>query len=115
MPSLTVDQRSSPCCESDSAARRKLLLHRLRTERPNSPIGRLASHHRGSGSGGGSGSGSGSGGGSIAPGEAGDQQWAPSLGCWDRVRIVTEATRALVYLHTAVGEKGVILHRDIKV
>lgn len=84
---------------SDSAVRRKLLLHRLRTERPNSPIGRLASHGRGS----------------SAPG---GQQWdaeAPSLGCWDRVRIVTEATRALVYLHTAIGEKGVILHRDVKV
>lgn len=32
----------------------------------------------------------------------------------ERLRILRDATRALVYLHTPAGGKGVVLHRDVK-
>ena len=36
------------------------------------------------------------------------------LGWRERLRIVRDVTRALVYLHTPSGKKGVVLHRDVK-
>jgi len=38
----------------------------------------------------------------------------PALTWRERLRVVRDATRALVYLHTPTGTKGVVLHRDVK-
>ena len=38
----------------------------------------------------------------------------PPLGWRERLRIVRDVTRALVYLHTPSGKKGIVLHRDVK-
>ena len=42
-------------------------------------------------------------------------EWAP-LSFLERLRIIRDATRALIYLHEASpgGGKGVVLHRDVK-
>ena len=45
------------------------------------------------------------------------QRFVPALGPlgWrERVRILRDVTRALLYLHTPKGHKGVVLHRDVK-
>ena len=39
---------------------------------------------------------------------------AAQLGWRERLRVVRDVTRALVYLHTPGGAKGVVLHRDVK-
>ena len=38
----------------------------------------------------------------------------PALTWRERLRVVRDATRALVYLHTPTPTKGVVLHRDVK-
>ena len=38
----------------------------------------------------------------------------PALTWRERLRVVRDATRALVYLHTPTATKGVVLHRDVK-
>ena len=38
----------------------------------------------------------------------------PPLSWWQRVRIIRDTSRALLFLHTPSAAKGIVLHRDIK-